>query len=148
MVDEWDIRELAVRFADAITRGDFTDMPQLWMPDGVWRIMPPGDAHVEGGGEHIAEVLTERSAAWQFFVQIVHHGLVRLDGDRAHARWYLTETARPAGGGDDYFNHGLYVDELVRTADGWRFSSRAYHYLYLDRSRLRGEGWRPPPIRR
>jgi ketosteroid isomerase-like protein len=146
MDDERAIRQLAVRFADAITRGDFSDMPQLWSPDGVWRIMPPGDAHVRGDGARMREVLVERSARWQWFVQMVHDGIVRVDGDRARARWYLTELGRPAGDGEDYFNHGLYVDELVRTADGWRFRSRTYHYLYLDRSPLSGEGWRPPPL--
>jgi hypothetical protein len=144
MGDEHEIRQLAVRFADALTRGDFTDMPRLWSPDGAWRIMPPGDVDVRGDGERMRRLFAERRTRWQWFIQIVHDGIVEVDGDRAHARWYLTELGRPADGGADYANHGLYVDELVRGADGWRFRARTYHYLYLDRSPLAGEGFAPP----
>jgi hypothetical protein len=146
MDDERAIRQLAVRFADALTRGDLGDMPRLWAPDGSWRIMPPGDFHVQGDGERMRDVLVQRRAGWQWFIQIVHDGIVEVDGDRARARWYITELGRPADGGHDYANHGLYLDELERSESGWRFCSRAYHYLYLDRSTLAGEGFAPPAL--
>ena len=52
--------------------------------------------------------------------------LIRVDGDRAYAfsygNWLLIRHA--AEGGSTWNGTGWYDDELVRTADGWRISSR------------------------
>ncbi|OLV16119.1 hypothetical protein BOO71_0012772 [Deinococcus marmoris] len=41
-----------------------------------------------------------------------------------------------------YTTYGYFDDILVKTENGWRFSHRAYTYLYLDYSPFSGEGFR------
>ena len=56
---------------------------------------------------------------------------VHIDGDKAHAftygDWLLSRDS--AVGGPDWVGRGWYDDELVRTVDGWRISSRVCRLL-------------------
>jgi 3-phenylpropionate/cinnamic acid dioxygenase small subunit len=59
--------------------------------------------------------------------------IVTLDGDRARQRCTLIlALRRPDRSKVSLFATGRYDDELVRTADGWRFSRRT---ITLDRAR-------------
>jgi hypothetical protein len=53
-----------------------------------------------------------------FFVQFTAGGVVKVDGDRARARFYVQETARSKEGRGNY-NLSMYEDELVKTDGEW-----------------------------
>ena len=143
LTDEADVRTLAAAFSDICNRGDVAEFRKLWTDDGVWEIGDPLPAQAVGI-EAIAQMLTGLLAAWEFFVQMTHSGVVTLDGDRARARWTVQETARSKGGNRFYNNFALYEDEMVRTPEGWRFARRKYDYIYLDDSELHGKAFRLP----
>ena len=54
---------------------------------------------------------------------------MELDGDRATARWYLSEVGHTTGG-DKIFTVGVYHDELERIDGAWKFTLRRFDALY------------------
>ncbi len=141
MSDRADICELVVRFADAVNRLDVQAWENVWTPQATWIIDPPTDYTNSGSREKLAadfgELLT---SSWKSFVQLVDGTMVDITGDTATARSYMTEMGVPLVGEHGYFNHGVYVDRLERTDEGWRFSQRRYQYLYLDAAPIPGTG--------
>jgi hypothetical protein len=129
--DEQEIRDLGHRFADACNQGDILAFTDLWDTDGLWVIEEPINVRAEGA-EAIVATLVELIPDWDFFVQMPHAPVLRLDGDRATSTWTVSEHAGHVAGERGYFNYGRYDDALVRTAHGWRYSSRHYRYVYLD----------------
>ncbi|MFI6418071.1 hypothetical protein ACIBG6_11800 [Streptomyces sp. NPDC050842] len=66
--------------------------------------------------EILAEAPADRGQGlWEFFVQNVHPGTIRLDDD-----------------------HAVYHDRYQRTPDGWKFAERVYEVRYLDSTPLAG----------
>lgn len=143
LTDEAEVRALAAAFSDACNRGDVADFRKLWTDDAVWEIGDPLPAQAVGIAA-IAQMLEGLLAAWEFFVQMTHSGVVTIDGDHARARWTVQETARGRGGDRCYNNFALYEDEMVRTQAGWRFTRRKYDYIYLDDAELHGKSFRLP----
>jgi len=129
--DEQDIRDLGYRFADACNRGDVEEFRSLWARDAVWVIDDPMNVRAEGAAA-IAGTLAQLRPMWDFFVQMPHAPVVRVDGDRATSTWTVSEHARHAADGRDYVNHARYDDELARTPEGWRYAHRRYGYYFLD----------------
>ena len=70
--------------------------------------------------------------------QLTHSGLVRIDGNKAAARWLVTEL-QVALSGDRRFIIGRYEDELVRLDEGWRFARRVFTARYVGSPDLNGE---------
>lgn len=134
LADEMAIRGLTAAYTDALNRCDIDDIAQVYDDDAVFTMMDRPSVH---GREAILDVLRATVARYQFVMQLLHSGIVRLDGDRARARWQITEfqilkdeTRR--------FIAGRYEDEYVRRADGWRFSRRTYTARYLGAYDLSG----------
>jgi ketosteroid isomerase-like protein len=139
--DEGQIQQLTVSFADAVNRRNLEQFTSLWSDRGVWSIEPPLTMQVTGV-EDIAAAFTRLLAGWEFFVQIVHQGSIELNGDRATARWYMSEVGRDLTG-EGFQNYGVYLDELIRQDDLWLFVRRTYRFIYIDRPKLTGQAFLP-----
>lgn len=113
------INHLAVSYADAICRGEIDEAVLVYADDGVLRSPTTADAI---GRPAIANVIRTAIAGMELVFQTVHLGLVRVDGDRAWARYPITEWGRRGERCVQFL--GCYDDELTRTTDGWRFSAR------------------------
>lgn len=134
IADELAIRDLAQRFTDAVNRRSPTEMAALFAPDGRWNV-PGVDETV--GHDAIAARLTGLLGQFTHLVQLLHSGVVDLHGDRATARWYLTEHGRdPEGAGALFI--GYYEDDLERHDGAWRFASRTFAFLYRGRDEVPG----------
>jgi hypothetical protein len=59
--------------------------------------------------------------AWGFHV--VQNPRINVNGDSATGEWYLTAQVVYEGGTEIVPFYGRYVDQYVRTADGWKFKS-------------------------
>jgi hypothetical protein len=70
-------------------------------------------------------------------VQTTHPGTIRLEGDTASGRAYISELIRFRDGRSD-LNYAIYHDRYRRTQDGWRFAERVYEVRYLDTTPLAG----------
>ncbi|BBA98940.1 hypothetical protein RVR_5346 [Actinacidiphila reveromycinica] len=135
VVDRCAIDALRGEFADAGMTGDYDRLTALFTDDGVWRIP---DGGIEFTGRAAIRAGVERlQANWEFFVQNVHAGSIRIDGDTATGRSYVAELGRTRGGAS-HVNHAIYHDRYRRTADGWRFAERSYEIRYVDSTPLAG----------
>ncbi|BBZ15562.1 hypothetical protein MBRA_57570 (plasmid) [Mycobacterium branderi] len=94
---------------------------QVYAPDGVLSSPTTEDAL---GPQAIAEVLRATTGDLEFVFQTVHQGLVCVRGERASARFPITEWARRRSDGRPIQFLGIYEDDVVRLDVGWRFSRR------------------------
>ncbi|MFD0353433.1 nuclear transport factor 2 family protein [Streptomyces sp. NPDC127110] len=135
VIDRFEIEELRADVSDAVMMHDFDRVASLFTPDGALRW-----PHVEKefvGREEIRAGIEWGQNLWEFFVQNVHPGVIRLDGNNAAGRVYIQEFGRMHDG-SSHLNHALYHDRYERTSDGWKFSERVYEVRYLDSTPLTG----------
>lgn len=140
LIDENEIRDLAARFTAAVNRSDAKSLGDLFTEGGEWQV--PG-MPTTVGREAAAERIGGLRATFANLVQLLHSGHVEVVGDGATAEWYLSETATD-GDGNGFAFTGVYQDEMVRTAEGWRFVRRSFTFLYRGKAELRGK-WYPHP---
>jgi len=141
LTDQLEIRELTARFTDAVNRRAPRELAALFAEDGEWHV--PG-VPVARGREEIANLLGGLLRNFDRLIQLTHSGHVEVDGEGATATWYLSEIAASSASGKAFTFVGVYRDQLLRTAEGWRFGQRAFDFLY----RAKGDGearWFPHP---
>lgn len=128
--DELAIRSLATRFSDCANERDYDGFATLWTEDAIWEIGEPLPARAQGLPA-IVEMLRRLLTLQRGFTQMTHSGVVRVDGDRAIARF--VEREHGAGETTYYENRAVYNDALRRGADGtWRYTRRSYVGRILD----------------
>jgi ketosteroid isomerase-like protein len=136
--DQEQIRNLIGRFTDAINRVDVAAFASVWTSEATWIIDPPTGLTSADTCEAIAAGMgAALPALWSSFIQSINGAAIAVDGDRATARVYLGELGVHRERGPQR-NLEVYDDTLERTAEGWRFRLRHYHYLYLDESPITG----------
>lgn len=144
VTSELAIRNLVSDFALASWKADFLgDFSKLWAEDGQWTLSAPF-ANEANGIDEILDLATKLGGGWEFFVQFVHSGVVKVDGDHATGRWVLQEVARSSD--NNYNNYALYEDVYVEIDGKWYFSERHYQYIWLDDSTIPGQAFPVPPI--
>ena len=141
LADQLEIRELTARFTDAVNRRAPRDVAALFAEDGEWHV--PG-VPVARGREEVANLLGGLLGNFDRLIQLTYSGHVDLTDEGATGTWYLSELAASSASGKAFTFVGVYRDELVRTAEGWRFGKRAFDFLY----RAKGDAearWYPHP---
>lgn len=121
LLDYTAIRELSVEYNRTTNRADGEAYTQVWTEDGVLEIVGMGTFR---GHEELARTASQvgnsaihMSTDWQ----------IEIDGDTARqsaVMYAVRPGPDPAAG--SIVSTGMYADELVRTADGWRFTSRRF----------------------
>lgn len=119
------VRDLVARFSDAVNRRDPAAAGALFAEDGTWHV--PG-MDVQHGPDAVAAQLQGLLDGMTSLVQLVHSGTVDVDGDRASARWYLSEHGVTTDGTPVTFV-GCYDDVAERGAGAWRFAERRFAFL-------------------
>jgi ketosteroid isomerase-like protein len=135
-IDRTAIGDLVVRASDAVTRGDWDAFESVWADDGVWEESEPMADRLETA-RGIRDAIAERTASVELFVQKVH-GTVATLIDEDHARATSTIEGLARVGGQGFRNYGVYYDEVLRTADGWRFAHRFLQNVYVESPTLDG----------
>lgn len=120
--DELAIRALAQAYADAVNRRDAEGMAAVLVADGI--IEKPGHGDPVCGHEKILKRYRRLQREREFLCQMIHSGVVHVDGDLATARWWFSEVKKPTGNGNWQTMIGVYQDEAMRLSEGWRFTRR------------------------
>lgn len=118
VADSIAIRELSARYNFAIDEGRVEEWAATFAEGGTFESALLG---THTGSEALLEFGKGYSAAFTGRHCTTDH-VVDLDGDRAHQRCYLVLVNND--GGCRVSTTAVYEDDLVRTADGWRFVHR------------------------
>jgi hypothetical protein len=128
--DRLEIQDLLVRYSYAIDTRDFDDLDNVFTPD-AWI-----DYSVFGGtagplGE-TKEFLKQAMPMFASFQHMVSTSQINIDGDTAKVRTIChNPMVMPVGDETKIFFCGLwYVDDMVRTPDGWRIAKRVEEKSY------------------
>ena len=135
IADRFEIEALRGEFTDAVMMRDYDRLASLFTPDGAVRI-PHINAEAVSR-EEIRAGIERLQDLWDYFVQTAHPGTIRLDGDTASGRAYISELGRFRDGRSEQ-NYAIYHDRYQRTPDGWKFTERVYEVRYLDTTPLAG----------
>ncbi|MFF5372045.1 nuclear transport factor 2 family protein [Streptomyces sp. NPDC013187] len=135
VADRVEIEALRAEITDAVMMRDYDRVASLFTPAGIVRWPHVGMEFV--GRDEIRAGVERGQGLWEFFVQNVYPGVIRLDGGTAAGRAYVQEFGRMRDG-SSHLNYALYHDRYERTPDGWKFSERVYEVKYLDSSPLAG----------
>lgn len=129
--DRMEIQDLLVRYSYAVDSRNFADLDNVFTPDAVI------DYTVFGGPvgdlESTKRYLTETMPMFSSFQHMVASSLIEIDGDRARVKTIChNPMVMPMGEETAVFYCGLwYVDDMVRTAEGWRISRRVEEKSYM-----------------
>jgi ketosteroid isomerase-like protein len=135
IADRVEIEALRGEFTDAAMMRDYDRLASLFVPDGALR-MP--NIPAELAGQEQIRAWAERVQDFvDFLVQNTHPGIIRIDGDTACGRAYMSEIGRTRDGRGG-LNYAIYHDRYQRTDDGWKFTERVYEVRYEDTTPLTG----------
>ena len=134
MQDETAIQRTINRYSQAASLGEWDEVLTTYLPDGVWEI-PHLGMRFEGH-EAIRGALAAFFETMEYVLQMNAPAVIEIDGDTATARSGIRECGKSAGRDEGFEYLGLYVDRLIRTADGWKFAQRIFqgvgtHYFPL-----------------
>jgi hypothetical protein len=131
--DRLQINDLLVRYTTAIDNKDFELLDTCFTPDAHVDYTSSGGA--VGKYPEVRAWLEKALKPFTAMMPLLGNGTVELHGDRASAKTYVFN---PMGlpnkeGGLDMFRVGaFYVDELVRTEEGWRIAKRIEKTAFFD----------------
>jgi ketosteroid isomerase-like protein len=115
------INHLAASYSEAMCRFAVEEAVETYAEDGILSTPTTADAV---GRAAIAETIGRTVAGLDFVFQTLHQGLVDVDGDTATTHFTITEWARRTRDGRGILFLGVYRDDVIRTAAGWRFARR------------------------
>ena len=124
--DQQEIAKLKARYVnlnDGGWKGPTHTNPQavadMFVEDGVWDGRP-STGYAQGRAE--IKQLFEAFGAVPFIVHYVTNPIIEVDGDTATGHWHAMVTMTMPGD-QALWSLGLYIDEYVRTDEGWKFKS-------------------------
>jgi hypothetical protein len=120
--DRFEIQQLLTDYSTAIDQKRFDDLDQVFTADAYidYRVTGGVDGHYPQVKAWLKDVLPNFPAYYHMLGNVD----VRVEGDSASSRAICFNPMVMGGEGQIYFVGIWYVDEFVRTADGWRMSKR------------------------
>ncbi len=131
--DRLAIQDLLVRYCKAIDGDDWELLDTVFTPDA--HIDYTSSGGIAGAYPEVRAWLAQVLPNFPVKQHLVTNFDVTITGDRATSRTYFYNPmgrARPEGGVALFFVGGWYVDELVRTTEGWRISRRVEKQSWVD----------------
>ena len=122
MDDVTAIQQLLNAYTEAASRSDWTTVASCFTEDAIWET-PAGK--IAGRDDAIAK-MKELVGGFDYIVQLNAPGVITVSGDTATARSVIRECGKLKGQdvAMEFLAH--YNDEIVRTADGWKFTHRVF----------------------
>jgi uncharacterized protein (TIGR02246 family) len=124
LLDRVRIRELTAHYNRCFDDGDAEGFAATFTEDGVMEV---AGGFVQSGRAQLAEMCRRTPYGIR---HVTVDATVDVDGDRATqcVTVLIVSRPKPDAGPDERRSHldrtGTYVDELVRTPEGWRFTRR------------------------
>ena len=133
--DRIETNDLLIRYTKAIDQKDWKLLDTVFMPDAEADYVSSGG--IKGKYPEVRAWLEKALAIFPTTIHYVTNSEVTLQGDRAAARTavYNPMFFKNQDGSLHHFAVGAYyVDELVRTREGWRIAKRREDQAFLEGS--------------
>jgi len=133
IVDRLAIQDLLVRYCRAIDTKDWDLLDTVFVPDAHVDYTSSGG--VKGPYPEVRAWLAQVLPNFPMSQHSVTNFEIAVTGDRATSRAYFYNPMgrpKPEGGVSLFFVGGYYVDELLRTKDGWRITQRLEQQAWVD----------------
>ena len=143
--DELAIRQLAAAYADACNRMSPTDMASVYAEDGELIALQFSETPIKGKGK-LERVFTRLISERDFIFYMIFSGIVNLDGDKATARWWVSELRQVKGEDHIVTMLACFQDEVVRLPEGWRFARRTVKPMFHQEIKAKDLHLAPPPF--
>ena len=130
--DRIEIHDLLVRYSHAIDTRDFDLLDRVFTPDAFIDYSSMGGA--KGSLPEIKEFLRKAMAQFSGFQHMIANSMIDLQGDRASGRTICHNPmvmTKPDGSTHVFYCGLWYLDELVRTPEGWRIRERVEEKCYF-----------------
>lgn len=119
------IEQVLYAYAWMVDRRKWDMMDEVFAPGAIIDYTSTGG--IQGEYRPTLEWLDRALSAWPINLHHITNVSIRVSGERATSRCYFTAPmahARADGTQEVITNAGYYLDDLVRTAAGWRISKR------------------------
>jgi hypothetical protein len=131
--DRIEIDDLLVRYTRAIDDKDWALLDTVFLPDADVDYTTSGG--IKGKYPEVRDWLAKALAAFPITLHAISNSTIELDGDRATGKTLVNNpmVIPKEGGAQTRFTvWAWYVDELVRTDDGWRIAKRFEEQVFVD----------------
>ena len=132
IADRLEIAEVLYRYATALDTRQWASLRTVFTDDGVYRMGVRGEFT---GVEAIAAKLEEVLGKLEATQHLIANATIVVDGDTARSVSYVRAQHYRTGhetGGNTLDMGGTYVDEMVRTEDGWRIKHRVLEITWRE----------------
>lgn len=130
--DRLQIQDLLTRYTVAIDGKDWKLLDTCFTPDAHLDYVATGG--IKGSYPEVRKWLEQALSVFPVTVHYISNSTVQLAGDKATARTYVFNPMgfkNPDASMHWFTVGGYYVDELVRTADGWRIAQRVEEHGFM-----------------
>lgn len=124
------IREVIETYADAVNRFDEALWASLWVEDSHWDLSHYPELGIVDGKQAIVDMWRSAMPAYPQLSFTVSIGMIRVDGERAEARAYISEVYAEPGTGKDKRARACYNDGLVKRDGRWFLQSRVFAIIH------------------
>lgn len=138
VADEHDILKLANAYSHAVMRRDGRLAALTYTADG--QLVAFGRPPIVGR-EALSAAFVATFSPLAFITQACVGSVIEVHGDTALASFAVNEFFRPQQGQADTLMTcmGMYEDDLVRTAEGWRFARRKFSPFFRGTATMPGK---------
>ena len=133
--DRFEINDLLIRYTRAIDTKDYDLLDTCFTPDAHVDYTSSGGT--AGKYPEVRAWLEKALAPFPAMMHFIGNTTLELDGDRAKSRTYVINPMgfpKQEGGLHVFTVVAHYVDELVRTPEGWRIAQRVEETVLMDGS--------------
>ncbi|MCH2188057.1 nuclear transport factor 2 family protein [Myxococcota bacterium] len=123
--DRIEIQDLLVRYTEAIDTKDWDLLDQCFLPDADLDYTTSGG--IAGAYPEVRAWLAKALAMFPKTIHAISNSTIKLSGDRATGRTLVNNPMvlpKGEGGAFVFTVFAYYIDDFVRTAEGWRIAKR------------------------
>ncbi|KUI12440.1 hypothetical protein AU192_20545 [Mycobacterium lehmannii] len=120
--DRFEIQQLLIDYSTAIDQKRFDDLDRVFTQDAYIDYRVTGG--IDGRFPEVKTWLKDVLPNFPAYYHMLGNVDIRITGDTGSSRAICFNPMVMGGEGQIYFVGIWYVDEFVRTADGWRMSKR------------------------
>ncbi|MCG8592279.1 MAG: nuclear transport factor 2 family protein [Proteobacteria bacterium] len=133
--DRIEINDLLTRYTTAIDTKDYGLLDTCFLPDAELDYVSSGG--IKGAYPEVRQWLEKALSAFPMTVHYISNSVIELKGDRASGKTLVNNPMgfpKPDGSLHIFTVGAYYIDELVRTEEGWRIAKRIEEQVYLEGS--------------